>query len=223
MTRNTILSVHLNLFPGNISDWVSPDELLASTEAIAELFADEFAEARRGLPQGSAVSPLVTELLLAPVLSQLPKCGIAIGYSDNILIMARKKDDAVSMTTSLRSALKAHPAGPFWLKKPFVYPPGSEVKFLGYRLKAEAGKCSAAPSGKNLFVFEHEFAKGLDRITRLAISPTITHRRLANLAHYVRSWSGAFSHWEGASDHRQKYLQKIDAVAAAIDIPETEV
>jgi hypothetical protein len=36
------------------------------------IFATEFAVARRGLPQGSATSPLVVEMLLAPVLASLP-------------------------------------------------------------------------------------------------------------------------------------------------------
>ncbi len=81
------------------------DELIAS---------DLFADARQGLPQGSAASPLAVEMLLAPLLHKLPAGSPWTGYSDNFLAMGKTKTDAVSMTSALWSALKAHPAGQFW-------------------------------------------------------------------------------------------------------------
>ena len=222
VTNSVIVSSNLNLTPGNIADCIGPVDVAEFPQGIGELFADDIAEARRGIPQGSAASPLVTEILLAPVISQLPECGIAIGYADNILLMARKEADAVSITKALRRALKAHPAGPLRPKKPKVYRPNQSVEFLGYRLKVKAGRCRARPSKRNLAQFKHQFSEGLDRISQTSISTRSRRNRVGHLARFVRSWTAAFSHWDGATARRGKYLGKINAAAASLGIPELE-
>jgi Reverse transcriptase (RNA-dependent DNA polymerase) len=61
------------------------------------------AAARRGIPQGSAASPLLAEMLLAPLLFQVPEGGkvVVVAYADNILVMAKTASDADAMTESL--------------------------------------------------------------------------------------------------------------------------
>lgn len=76
-----------------------------------DIWPDEFADARRGFPQGSATSPLAVEMLLAPLFSKLPACGEMLGYVDNFLAMAKDANDVVSMTVAFWSALKTHSAG----------------------------------------------------------------------------------------------------------------
>jgi hypothetical protein len=48
---------------------------------------------------GSAASPLLAEMVLAPLLSQLPSGSEVAGYVDNFLILAKDKDAAVATTS----------------------------------------------------------------------------------------------------------------------------
>src|SRR6266542_2348573 len=108
----TSASRHLNLVPGNLLDLLGcepggvHDVLYGSSHAphfgpaggLGILGAEVLAEARQGIPQGSAASPLLAEMLLASALRQLPTGGEVFAYLDNFLVMAKSEQDAVSMT-----------------------------------------------------------------------------------------------------------------------------
>lgn len=71
----------LNLSLGNDGIFGPADDDVDDEDVFPELFAD----ARQGIPQGSAASPFAIEMLLSSVFDQLPACGEAVGYADNTL------------------------------------------------------------------------------------------------------------------------------------------
>ena len=155
-------------------------------------FAELFADARRGLPQGSAASPLVAEMLLAPLFHSLPTGGMWIGYADNCLAMGKSGSDVVSMTEALWSALKAHPAGQLRPNKPRVYTPLGPIEFLGHSLRLLNGLVRIDPTLENLEDFEVKLETSLLTI-KTAPSTTVRTREVKKLQRYVPlSWSGAF-------------------------------
>ena len=74
---------------------------------------------RKGIPQGSAVSPIVAEFVIANVLRNTADLfeGLSFfNYSDNLgILMPENMDDAVFME-HLRDVFRAHQAGPFQLQ-----------------------------------------------------------------------------------------------------------
>lgn len=217
VTTNVIIASHLNLVPGNILKCFGPDDGSEQTEGVDGPLADALAEARRGIPQGSAVSPLVTEVLLAPVISQLPDSGRAMAYADNIQVMAREENDAVSMTKALWSALEAHPAGPLWPKLVRYSKPNEGFEFLGCAFKVKNGCYTVAPSPKNLAKFGHALHCGLKQVEDPSQSAKMRRNQASQLRRYVRSWTSAFSMWDEAKEFREKKLALIDETANRAD------
>ena len=186
------------------------DELIAS-----HLFAD----ARQGLPQGSAASPLAVEMLFAPLLHKLPAGSPWTGYSDNFLAMGKTKADAVSMSTALWSALKAHPAGQFWPNPAKVYAPGEPIVFLGHRFQRLPGMTRIDPTPDNLGQFDHKMDIGLSAI-KAASSKAVRMKRIWKLQGYVSSWTAAFKLCADISTIRHTALKRIAWAATMSEIHE---
>jgi hypothetical protein len=106
------------LFSSQEGDWFSYAPLNAPLHELAAARHEECVQARSGLPQGSAASPLASELLLAPVVDELVQTcsGKVVVYADNFLLMAKTHNEAVSMYCTLKFLLEEHPAGPLSLK-----------------------------------------------------------------------------------------------------------
>ena len=134
VTRRSLLGAHLSLTL--CSDIFGPADPGEDDELT---FPELFSDARRGLPQGSGSSPLVAEMLLAPLFESLPKGSAVVGYADNFLAVGQNESDVRSTTETLRSALKAHPAGHLVPKPPRVFEPGGAIQFLGHRLMCTWG------------------------------------------------------------------------------------
>ena len=164
VTRQVIISSHLNIVLGGFLTEVGPDD--GVNEWHDGPLAGPITEARRGIPQGSAASPLVSEMLLAPILTQLPNCVVVVAYADNILVMAREENDVESATLSLWGALKAHPAGPLRPNRPAIFRPGGNVEFLGNELRVVNGKCLARPSQENNRRFERTVSEGIQSLAQ---------------------------------------------------------
>jgi hypothetical protein len=154
------------------------------------LLAKYLADARQGIPQGSAASPLLTEMLLAPLLSQLPAGSEVAGYVDNFLVLAKDQETAVATTSAFGSALKAHPAGQL-TPKIKIFAPGGPIAFLGHHLTAHDGMIETKPSPSNRKKFERALNKGLANLKRTT-SPAARSRIKYGLQRYVSSWCGAF-------------------------------
>jgi hypothetical protein len=147
---HVILSQHLNLkgATNTTHDPVGPADGDESLKLISAL-----AHARRGIPQGSAASSIVAEMVLALSLNAVPELGWAFAYADNVLLLAASKSNAVAMMRALRSALKAHPVGRLRPKVKF-FDAGEPIVFLGHRLTRLSGTVHIAPTPQNQEKFE---------------------------------------------------------------------
>ena len=212
VSEKVVLSQSLNLYPLEqwFQSWDDPD-------VIDFMFGDSLAEARQGIAQGSAVSNIVAEILLAPVLANLPKKGVVLAYADNILLMAKNAEDAVSMNIALRDLLNAHPAGPLKLNKPKVYKPGQAVDFLGYRLCSQGDKCEIEATPENLSEFKARFTRDLKRLQSKAKAVAYRQNLAKRLKQYVTGWSHAFGLWTGAMQHQKLHIAKLESVLGSFE------
>ena len=113
------------------------------------------------------------------------------------------------MLKTLGTALKCHPAGP--LQPKVLTAPGKHkgFNFLGFRFFHNHGNWVATPSAKNRAKFDSRFARDLNKATNPTLPPEARKRRFKNLIRYVRSWTAAFSIWNGVSKFRETTLAKI--------------
>lgn len=70
----------------------------------------------RGLPQGSACSPIAAEMVVASLLAGLDGDIRVRAYADNVVILGRTKDEARAASEQLNHLATAHSAGPLRLK-----------------------------------------------------------------------------------------------------------
>lgn len=212
VTSSVVLCAPLNLSLGSNSIFGPADPGDPSDE---EVFPELFADARRGIPQGSIISALVAEILLACTFDQLTGPGQCVGYADNFLVMGKKEADVKTTTLSLWSALKAHPAGQLRPNKPKLYKLGKSIDFLGHRLRLVAGKVHISPTTENLAEFKSRFDHDISKIID-APSPAATARIVEELRRYVRSWHSAFKLWDDAQAHQAKQLARIEKLMKSI-------
>jgi Reverse transcriptase (RNA-dependent DNA polymerase) len=215
VSEKVLLGEHLNLKGGpSLSSQFGCE---GDVEYYPTLLNDKLVEARRGIPQGSAVSPLVAEALLAPTLHLIPKIGVFVAYADNVLLMAKSEEDVVSMSKDLRSALQAHPVGPFQPKmKPFDL--GQPIKFLGHKLTFKEGVVHIRVDDDNLQQFKHRVTSELTYLkeTNGNLKPLTFERRSQELATYIRSWTASFRLCHGVQNMRDDWLGELKLLSQAL-------
>jgi hypothetical protein len=204
VTQHIMCCAPLNLSLGNDGIFGPADDDVDDEDVFPELFAD----ARQGIPQGSAASPFAIEMLLSSVFDQLPACGEAVGYADNTLAMGKSESDAVSMNKALWSALEANPAGHLRPKQTGVFSPGQPIDFLGHRLTLQGNKVRIEPTPENLAKYRVAVERGLRRIVHGA-SSTARARRARELRRDIRSWCAAFKLWDEAGARKAKDFGRI--------------
>ncbi len=200
----------LNITPGNFIPWVGLDDKPSVEEYASGPYAEIIKEGRQGLPQGSATSSLIVEILFAPVFLTPPKNVCLLGYIDNFLVMGKSASDVASMKSNLEEFLLGHPAGPFVPRLESTSTPNQPFVFLGYELFQSGSSYGARPSGQNLSMFCQKFDRGLDQISGKKHSHTVRKRKVKELRRYVRSWTSAFARWEKSAVFRSKRLSEIN-------------
>lgn len=205
VTEHVVLSTHFKLVPARYQlgqSWDSSEEALI-------FFSDGLTEARQGIAQGSVTSSIVSEILLSSVLPQLPDCGVALSYADNILLLAKSSKEVVTMIKALSCVLQSHPAGPLKLKEPKKYMPGQSVEFLGYSLSIGNKKGIIEPTLENLHKFEAEFKGGIKKITGKHSTKLMQEKAANSLMKYVESWTQAFPLWPELKQYRDSHIAMI--------------
>ena len=157
------------------------------------------------------MSSIVAEILLAPIYKALPEVGVAIGYADNTLLMAKTQKDAVTITEAFWSACKAHPVGLLELKQEGAFKPGQPVDFLGYRLTPIKGEVKIESDPENLYIFERKVKKGIRLLRKPKLPPASRLRIAKNLKLFVISWTASFALCDGIADRRAWWLSKIQS------------
>lgn len=194
--RRVLLSKELSLTPGNLSLWEGGDD-----GGNGKSVAAYIAEARLGIPQGSSVSPLVADALLAWVIDAVPKKGVVITYADNFLLMAKTPEDACTMLSALWSALAAHPAGPLKPHSPIGFKPGLPLQFLGHCIDLVNGKCVVQPDEDNREAFDMKFGSLYKKLKAAGHSKIQRRKHAARLAKYINGWTNSYANWNGAGFH----------------------
>lgn len=160
--------------------------------------------ARRGIPQGSALSPLIAEMVMADILRGLADRldGVPLfTYSDNLGIIVPRTEAAV-VVEHLRDAFARHDAGPFELTSTSPKPATGEIKFLGRWWRNVDGKPHQfVPEGvanaRALLIIEEAMVGGT------AVLP----RSRARTRSLAAEWAG----WDGADAWRGRVLASLDA------------
>ena len=194
VTDRVIISRHLNLKGGttNIYDWFGSAD---GNEQDALKLTIALADARRGIPQGSAVSPIVAEMVLALSLNAVPALGTVFAFADNVLLLAATKSNAVAMKKALWSALEAHPVGRLQPKAKF-FDVGEPIDFLGHRLARINGKVHVEPTPDNQEKFEAYLTARLLRMKR-KLSAKERVGVIQDLKRYMSSWTANFRLCDG--------------------------
>jgi hypothetical protein len=204
--ESVLLSEHLNIIPSKLHHNTSCQNPAGTHQK--ELAPEKYlADARRGIPQGSATSPLLAEMLLAPLLFQVPAGDnvVVVAYADNILVMAKCESDADAMTESLGLALKKHPAGQLWPKIK-SFPTGGPIDFLGHRLTAHGDEVHVQPTPQNREKFEREMKMGLARLRKPSLTGAARNCLVRDLKSYLSSHVSNFSLCE---EYRQYWFAQI--------------
>lgn len=152
---------------------------------------------RLGLPQGSLVSPMIAGLLIGPTLRSLIAADQVRFYGDDILIWTSSYREAEKVVIALTDALKAHPAGPFPLRRCDVMSSLGGFQFAKYRFRAAYGgrviRCGIAPRSRM------KFRRKLAKIGGMAIPWA---EKLKAAKRYGKRWAKSFprAHQDGNSD-----------------------
>jgi hypothetical protein len=206
--EKVLLTEHLSLLPGPTLTWVGNSE----ADVEPDLLDDALDRVRQGLPEGSAASSFVVEALLANAIHTISKIGVVVSYIDNILLLAKTKNDLASMCQYLRSALKAHPAGPFCVtSKHFC--PGGPIDFLGHRLTPTNGLIRIDPDNRN----RQKLQTLLSRVTSACASlkegtlPALTRQEIAQrMKREVTSQTKWLKLCDGIGELRLKALAELE-------------
>lgn len=158
--------------------------------------------ARRGIPQGSALSQLIAEMVMADVLRGVAApLGVRIvAYSDNIGIVMPKGSEA-AVEELVRAAFQQHKAGPFTLTftKPIAVT--GPFDFLGMSFGVFDGVPTAV-------VPERVWGKWLLEIGGEVLVANATE--LEDIRRKVRSKVAQWCIWAGASALEAEALKLVD-------------
>ncbi len=216
--EETNLVSFLNEMPDDVVRHIilSNDNALTTMDG-SPLLGKLFQQARRGVAQGSTLSPLIGELAV----SQLDWEGIAevqmLNYADDFLLIAPDIETLDVATKALTSAVAVLPGGHFSLLEkdmPDIASStstfGAGAVFLGYSLKIDKdGLLDVWPCGSALERFgeikgemTRRIKKAIKQLKSVSIEKDGAEEafhsklgaagRISQLYHYVKAWEGAF-------------------------------
>jgi RNA-directed DNA polymerase len=157
---------------------------------------------RKGIPQGSAVSPIVAEFVIANVLRSRADLfeGLSFfNYSDNLGILMPEDMDESAFMEHLRGVFRAHQAGPFQLRLLDVSDICSPFSFLGYHFEKTSSVARAFLPERVAFNREMNYERNLLEAE--------TEEQVLRIEHAVRSYCASFSLWDGAAAMQTKLLE----------------
>jgi hypothetical protein len=188
--HHVVMADHLTVTPGTtlLHHFGTADDDPGDPIALAKYLA----EARQGIPQGSAVSSLVAEMLLATPLKTLPSVGRVANYADNMLTMAKTESEAVSIIEALWNALKTHPVGLLTPKIQGNSDPGGHVDFLGHRLCVIGTTVKITPTPENENKFRRRLKSRLASLGDPSLPIFVRRAKARELKSWISSWQRTF-------------------------------
>ncbi|WP_376097213.1 RNA-directed DNA polymerase [Roseomonas sp. CCTCC AB2023176] len=164
----------------------------------------------RGLPQGSAASGILANILLAPVFDAVPDDVRVFAYCDDILILAQDQKALTRGVTALEASLTAgRLPGAFQTRNkgkgflPLRGRPDRFFEFCGARFDMQRGKVQVGPSARALTRADDRLSK-LCRLT--ACYEAADDRLIATL----RAFLVRFPAWRGRSAFAKQVAEEWD-------------
>lgn len=151
----------LDFIPSDVvANVVLANDMVLSDMSWFPLHGSNLSIARSGVPQGSAVSPLVGELAISYLDVKLPPGVWFANYADDFLVISPSEDLAEEAKFALIAAIAALPSGHFILEERERATIKTGVTFLGHDLFQDGGKIVAIPT-------EHSYQKFSNRLEEL--------------------------------------------------------
>jgi hypothetical protein len=168
-----------------------PLNAIADVRQADEALRESDRRGGRGLPQGSALSPLVAEMVMADILRSAAVFNEVqlFVWSDNIGVLV-PRSGVGALQESIREAFLSHGAGPFQLTST-VHSVAREFKFLDTWYRVEHGEALAYVPDAVAMAWEASISgrlltAGLDKLDQIEM--------------HIRSKLAAWSWWEGSED-----------------------
>ncbi|MBU8544777.1 MULTISPECIES: reverse transcriptase domain-containing protein [Roseomonadaceae] len=150
---------------------------------------------RHGLPQGSAASGIIADILLAPLFGVLPDGAEMHIYCDDILILTRDRKTGVKAIEALRAALSGQGfPGSFRLTPDDPKPRrvSRDVEFCGLVISMRDGQVNIAPRPATL-------ARAEARITRHGITAAVREEEDRAVRAIIQSTVSRYPLWRQAA------------------------
>lgn len=149
---------------------------------------------RHGLPQGSAASGIIADILLAPLFAALPDGAEMFIYCDDILILTKDRKTGVKAIEALRAALSGQGfPGSFRLTPDDAKPRcvNRDVEFCGLVISVQDDQVNIAPKPATL-------AKAEARFQRRAIIAAMTAGEERHVRSVITSTVSRYPYWRQA-------------------------
>lgn len=158
-------------------------------------------QASPGIPQGSSCSPIIAEMVMADILGRIITVRVIFNWVDDILILAKTREEAERAIETLESALTDARGGPF-LAKVKKLPVEDGFDFIGSKFMASERVASVAPTPLNRTRLDRMMRKHLYQISHSGADPAAAIKSL-------NGWIEANSFWADAGEIKRQYLAEI--------------
>lgn len=157
--------------------------------------------ARRGIPQGSPIAPLIAQISTSQLSWQNAPTAVMANYADNFCVLGKSEDDVDSATDALGAAIAALPGGTFSTSKRGPVHLSDTFSFLGHSLNIVDGALQVSPTAGNDKRYHDTLLAYEQRIGELLHPTSIRHPRMRAEAYsnvsdmwvFAKSWIRAFS------------------------------
>lgn len=160
---------------------------------------------RRGIPQGSALSPIIAEFCVTQMINEFEELigHLVVNYSDNFGLLC-EPGDVECLEQVLRERFNAHPAGPFTIRIE-TRSIKQECRFAGYSFcRDENGRCTFWVRKRDWETrYYYLWGKLFESHTAEDIETTIRK---------IDGFCGAWPLWSGRNKLREKFDEMISRV-----------
>lgn len=118
----------------------SKTQLLETPSATQPSHKAHQGNGRRGLPQGSACSPIIAYHLLETAIRPTVDAQDCFQWADDILLLGSSVGEIRAKMTALQLALERHPAGPFLVGRQAIFMMPGDFDYLGLTFSHAPGR-----------------------------------------------------------------------------------
>lgn len=188
-------------------------------------------QARQGIPQGSASSPIIGMMFVSRLVWFPMLDVVLLNYADDFLLLAKSPDALKKSIKKLTSAVSKLPGGHFKLRLEANGSAKSGVDFLGHTLKIVNGKVNTKPTEANLNyayskldALEEHFGKLVFPYGQSGKSTKKAIKCVAEQYAFVKGWIAAFGECDDkALQWTKLMISKVDESLAIVGMSEEQI